>query len=293
MTDHITCVVPDQTTACFVVAADREPAALPSAPGPFTAEAARRLGGPTLMITTYRAADSPWDLRPCGKDGRLVARVCEATRHIGVTAALPVADQPFGGRLARAMARAIAREVRGVAVDADTGQVLDRPTEQPRFALADDWLGAWLPPYRDNGRCTAPDDEIDGCACVQLTSRGLRRFGLPELRVSGVSCPHDLAALNVLRTTAQRLLPLGARPGAHTVPREISLTSGDFASYWGTHDPMWDDGPVTVRLTELRPRLLRIDPPARYPGTLNEWLWDELPSVMYELLHCDPDLAAA
>jgi len=186
----------------------------------------------------------------------------------------------------RAVMRREARlaAVLGVALFAASG---------PGFALADDWLGAWPPPSPADPRCPALDDDPEGCACLELTTRGLTRFGLPELRMTAVACRHGLAALNVLRTTAQRLLPLGRTPGRHIIPRQMPLTGADFGAYWGTDEVMWHGDPLLVQLTRIRPDLLRVGPPADWPGSQNDWLWDELPPVMYDLCSYPPDSATA
>ncbi|WP_433469036.1 hypothetical protein [Spirillospora sp. CA-128828] len=298
---RVTITVPEETTAVFVVATDKDPGDLPAAirrrlPGPFAAAVSERLGTPRLVLTCHPAAGSPWDLsHVTGVDEDDAERIRQATRHIGVTSVMPAGDLPSGPHLARAAAKAIAESLCGVPVDLDTGRVLPVVPfgRFDEFTLADDWLGSTLPPYRNSGRCTADEDDIDGCACVHRATRGLGRFGLPELEISGVACPHDLAALNVLRTTAQRLLPLGRHPGDHSLPTEVMLTSADFSAFWGTSDSMWDDGPIAVRLTEAGPGRLGIHPPAIFPGTLNEWLWDELPPVLHELLGCEADHAAS
>ncbi|MFB4312347.1 hypothetical protein [Actinomadura sp. GTD37] len=294
---RVTITVPEETTACFVVATDREAGDLAAAvrqrlPVPLAAAVSGRLDTPHLKLARHPAGNSPWDLTEVtGADEDDAERARQATRHIGVTSVLPVGDLPSGPHLARATARAIADSLCGVPVDIATGRTLSPTnTAHPEdFVLADDWLGTVLPPYRNSGRCTVDEDDIDGCACVTLKTRGLRRFGLPELEIANVACPHDLAALNVLRTTAQRLLPLGRHPGDHALPGELMLTSADFSTFWGHREPMWDDGPIEVRLTEVGPRRLGIRPPAGFPGTLNEWLWDDLPPVLHELLTSEPD----
>jgi hypothetical protein len=294
---RVTITVPEETSAGFVVAIDKDPGDLAATirrglPGPLLAAVAERLGTPRLALACHPATSSPFDLSDVtGIDEDDAERVRHATRHIGVTSVMPAGDLPSGPHLARAAAKTIAKSLCGIPVDLATGQVLPViPFGRfHEFVLADDWLGAALPPYRNSGRCTADEDDIDGCGCVDLTTRGLHRLGLPELEITEVACPHDLAALNVLRATAQRLLPLGRHPGDHTLPAELMLTSSDFSAFWGNRDPMWDDGPIAVRLTEVAPRRLGIRPPADFPGTLNEWLWDELPPVLHELLSCEAD----
>lgn len=295
----VTITVPEETTARFVVAADRVPADVPAVirralPAPYAKAAAERLGTPGLMITVHPADSAPWRLqRAVGVDAADTEAIERADRHIGVTSVLPVDELPTGLHIVRATALAIAEEVCGVPVDLDTDQILpaSRPGDFGDFVLADGWLGASLPPYRAGGRCDAPDDE--GCTCVRLRSRGLRRFGIPELEITGVACTQDVAALNVLRTTAQRLLPLGRHPGRHTVTSEPALTGTDFAEFWGGRRPMWDDDPVPVRLVEAGPGRLAVEQPADYPGPLNDWLWDELPSALHEVLSREPDRTPA
>ncbi|KAB2346821.1 hypothetical protein [Actinomadura rudentiformis] len=288
----ISITVPPKTTTCFVVATEREPgdarlAMLRRLAEPFAAAATERLSTSRLAVTSYRAADSPWDLTgvAAADDHESETRARKAVHHIGVTSLLQVAGQPFGTQLARAAARALADVVAGVIVDLNTGQIVPQDTpENPRFALADDWLGVSLPP--EDEHCSDGDDSIDGCSCVELTTRGLRRFGLPELQIAGVACPHDLAALNVLRATAQRLMPVGRLSGPQALPSYLPLVSDDLAGFWGIAESLWADGPLPVQLTSLGPRLIGVGPPPEFQGTLNEWLWDELPPVMHELLGC-------
>jgi hypothetical protein len=300
MSESISFTVPKQTTSRLVVATDHDPGDLPLAvldrlALPFGAEAVERLGTPRLTIGAHPAAHSPWNIGHAtlvtdDDDPGSEARALAAAHHIGVKTLAPPRDRPFALQLARAVACGIAEHLDAVPIDLDTGQILPtRPCQGAGFRLADDWLGAWLPPYRNAGRCTVSDDDIDGCSCVAYTTRGLSRFGLPELQMTGVSCPHDLAALNIVRTAAQRLLPMGNQVGAHTFPRDLALTGADFAAFWGAHEPAWSDGPVTVRLTPLGPHVMGLGPPAEFPGTLNEWLWDELPPVLYDMLGCAAD----
>ncbi|WP_030171635.1 hypothetical protein [Spirillospora albida] len=292
----VTITVPEKTTAGFVIATDQVPGDLPALlrerlPGASAPTALHRLGTPRLTITGHPAADSPWDLDPVTGDAEDVERLHQATRHIGVTSVLEVGDLPVGLHLSRTVAKAIAESLGGVPVDTDTSSVLPIVPFGPlnEFVLADEWLGASLPPYRDAGRCRAAEADIDGCSCVDLATTGLRRFGLPELEITDVACAQDLAALNLIRSAAQRLLPLGRHRGEHVLASEILLTGDDLAAYWGCREPVWDDGPVAVRLTEVAPGRIRLAAPAGFPGTLNEWLWDELPPILHELLSCEPD----
>ncbi|MDL4813934.1 hypothetical protein [Actinomadura opuntiae] len=291
----ITITVPEETTARFVVTADRTPGDVATAvrqgtDGRLDAAVAERLGTSALMVAAHSAETSPWDLsRVTSADQETAERVRRTAWHVGVTSVLPVSDLPHGPHIARKAAEALAESLCGIAVDLDLNQVLPPVRRPDDFVLADDWTGAALPPYRNGGRCTADEDEIDGCSCVALTTRGMRRFGLPDLEITGVACPHDLAALNVLRTTAQRLLPLGRHQGEHILHSELVLTSADFSAFWGIREQIWDDGPVPVRLVQIGPRRLAVRAPEDFPGTLNEWLWDELPPVLHHYLSSEPD----
>src|SRR5690606_16255837 len=177
----VTITVPEETTARFVVAADDDPGDLAAAirqrlPAPFAAAVAACLGTPRLVISSHRATDSPWDLTDVtGPDEEDAERVRRAGRHIGVTCVLPVGDLPSGPHLARATARAIAESLCGVPVDLTLNQVLSVVPfgRFDEFVLADDWIGASLPPYRNAGRCRADENAVDGCACVRLATRGL------------------------------------------------------------------------------------------------------------------------
>ncbi|MCP2340967.1 hypothetical protein [Actinomadura rupiterrae] len=301
MTETFRLTVPDRTPWTFVVAAERCPDDLPAAifehvSAPFATHAMQRFGDPRLSVAPYPAATSPWDLTKItslddedDRDGDL-AYLRSVDWHIGVTAQLPAPDRPFGARIARAAAHALREATDGILADHDLGIVLPSTHQDDggRFVFADDWITTTSNGQATTG-CPAGDEEIDGCACLQLCTRGMQRLGLPELRFSGVSCAHELAATNVLRSLSRRLLPLGINHGTRVLPCEALVTGGDFAEYWGTDEPMWNDGPIAVRMTPINHQLLEVRPPDDFPGSLNEWLWDELPPILHELLGCDPD----
>ncbi len=315
----ITFPVPATTTSRFAVATDGVPHDLPgilreAAAGPFHAHIAGRLGSPQLQLTRESSATLRWDpgeIRAAVPEDRPAAQTFnDASDFAVITAFAPITDQPRGAQAARAAAYAIARATGGIVADLVTGHVLAPPAaERTRFVLADRWLGDALPPFRANGRCTAADPELDpegvnGCACVRLRTRGLRRFGLPELQITDVACPHDLAALNVLRTAARRLLTdhwswLATGPAGRdrTIPAELDLSQRDFNDFLGTtrRVPLAPPAPFQITLTPLTSRLLTVTPPATFDGTINDWLWgDTLPLGMYDILKspADPPQAA-
>ncbi|TDC37875.1 hypothetical protein E1281_39345, partial [Actinomadura sp. KC345] len=304
----ITFPVPSTTTSRFAVAATSIPGDLTgllhgSPAGPYHAHIAGRLGSPQLRVTREDLACLRWDpghikaARP--EDGQAARTFNDAAEFAVVTAFAPITDQPRGVQVARAAAHAIADATGGITADLVTGHVLaPSATERAHFVLADQWLGDVLPPFRANGRCTAPEphldpEGVDGCACVRLRTRGLRRFGLPELQISDVACPHDVAALNVLRTTARRLLTdhwswlaTGPAAGTRTIAATLHLGQSDFNDFWDSprRVHLAPPAPFQVHLCPLAPRLLTVGPPAGFDGTVNDWLWgDTLPLGMYDV----------
>ncbi|NKZ03394.1 hypothetical protein [Actinomadura latina] len=315
----ITFSVPSTTTSRFAVAAENIPQDLGgllhrTASGPYHAHITGRLDSPQLRVTREDLTTLRWNpggVRAAGPEDRQAARIFNGAMEFAVVTAFgPITDQPRGVQVARAAAYAIAKATGGIIADLVTGHVLTPAiTERTRFVLADRWLGDVLPPFRANGRCTAADPELDpeginGCACVRLRTRGLRRFGLPELQITDVACPHDLAALNVLRTAARRLLTdhwswLATGPAARTrtVSAALDLSHRDFNDFWGTSRRvhLTPPAPFQVTLSPLSSRLLTISPPADFDGTVNDWLWGgTLPLGMYDVLKApaDPQLAA-
>ncbi|MFD0687461.1 hypothetical protein [Actinomadura fibrosa] len=310
----ITFPVPSTTTARFAVAAEHVPHDLPAlllrdSSAAFAAHFAGRLGTAQLEVRHEDLACLRWDptrIRAALPEQRRAERVFhEADEFAVVTACAPITDQPRAVQVARAAAHALANATGGVAADLVTGHILAPPTaERTSFVLADDWLGDVLPPFRANGRCTAPEPErdpegVNGCSCVHLRTRGLRRFGLPELQITDVACPHDLAALNVLRTAARRLLTdhwswLSTGPAAstRTIDAHIAITEGDFKDFWGStrRERLTSSTPFQARLDLVTPRLLAVGAPDDFEGTLNEWLWgDALPLGLYDVLSSPAD----
>lgn len=303
----ITFPVPSTTTSRFAVAAENVPddlsGPLHRAPaGPYHAHIVGRLGSPQLRVSREDLPRLRWDpgqIKAARPEDRPAERAFhDAAEFAVVTAFGPITDQPRGVQVARAAACAIADALGGIAADLTTGLIL-KPSDTPRtrFVLADQWLGDVLPPFRANGRCTSAEPDldpegIDGCACVRVRTRGLRRFGLPELQMSDVACPHDLTALNVLRMTARRLLTAhwswlatGPVTATRAIPADLRLSHNDLNDFWGTARSTHaaPPAPSQVSLHPLTSRLLAVGPPADFDGTINEWLWaDTVPLGMHD-----------
>ncbi|TDD85858.1 hypothetical protein [Actinomadura rubrisoli] len=311
----ITFPVPSTTTSRFAVAAEHVPhnltdLLLQSPAGAFEAHMAGRLGSPQLQVRREELACLRWDpmrVKAVHPDQRQAGWAFHHAEEFAVVNSFaPITDQPRAVQVARAAAYALAAATGGVAADLITGHILASPTsERTSFVLADHWLGDALPPFRANGRCTAPEPErdpegVNGCSCVCLRTRGLRRFGLPELQITDVACPHDLAALNVLRTTARHLLTshwswlaTGPADGTRTISAALHLTETDFNDFWGStrREHLTHPTPFEARLTLVTPRLLEVGPPDDFEGTINDWLWgDTLPLGLYDVLSSPADI---
>ncbi|MCG5215968.1 hypothetical protein [Streptosporangium sp. KLBMP 9127] len=227
----ITLELPGETSSAFVVVAGRLPAAL--GPGfvdsvvpwrmrrPFRRIAADTLGSPRLTVSIRRARRSPWlaAVAESGEQGWGRAR-----HHVVVSSVAPVSVQPEAAQTARAAARALAAECDGVIHDVTTGAAVFHcggcPGERTEFALADDWLGGRIAP-------------------ALVASRGLRRFGLPEILLDRAACGHDLCTGSLLRAVAERLLAehlafLAAHPAAvrRTIDDRLRIDGGDVALSW-------------------------------------------------------------
>ncbi|ETK33819.1 hypothetical protein [Microbispora sp. ATCC PTA-5024] len=288
--------VPAETTSVFVVAADRTPTELSSIVPWRMGRAHRRramdaLGTPRLEIEAYRQSRSPWrgtDL-PAGPH----EQVHRARYHVVVSSTAPVTEQPEAAQAARAAARGVAEAYGGVIVDPLTGAVVDHcpdcPGERQEFRVGDDWLG-WAVDV-DESRSGAACDPLGAgvCTCLRVASRGLSRFGLPEVVLDGGPCPHSLCAVATLLPVAEHLLsghlawlarephtrhpharePHAREPHARephallrTIDRRIRLAGREVAEVAGSPDPEGD--PFLVRLTPAVAgrACLRVDLPA-------------------------------
>ncbi|MEV0199140.1 hypothetical protein [Nonomuraea sp. NPDC050691] len=133
-----------------------------------------------------------------------------AGQHLVVSSAAPPHRLPGSAQVARATARALARQCGGLVIDPLTGTTVPScercPDEPVVFRPADDWL-SWDVQVHDDATCP-PWDPADtaACDCLRVTSRGLRRFALPEITIDGAACAHTLCATNLLRTVAHHLL---------------------------------------------------------------------------------------
>ncbi|WP_084960915.1 hypothetical protein [Thermoactinospora rubra] len=294
---EITISLPVALTSLFVVAVERMPVAMESLVPwrigrPYKRAALAALGTPALTVTHRRCAWRPVGVNLPDDERRFLRR---ARHHVLVSSTAPPHDHPHAVQVARAAARALAEECGGLVVDPLTGSAVVAcdgcPGERPEFQLGDDWVG-WDIEVRDHASCPPwnPSDN-HACACLRVTSRGLRRFALPELTLEGAACAHSLCAVSLLRAVAHRLVTdhlafVAAHPGsaARTISDHLHVD----------RDTPDDGTPFLVRLTPCDdpgslgavPRLrvdpapgatdraacLKVAPPAGFSGTLNDWL---------------------
>jgi hypothetical protein len=297
---HLLLSVPETVTSHYVVATSDPPgdphAAVPwRVPEPFRRSAIDALKSPRLGIFTLDAAGCLWrldDVLACDEDRR---RIAESSHQLVVSHQAATVDQPRPEQTARAVARALADATGGVLIDPQARQVVLRDglagAERGWFRMGDQWFGTRYVTVGDAAR----DHDPAGCRCLRITLLGLRRFGLPDLVIDKVACAHDLAALNLLRALACRLLSdqwrwARRRPAQPTRPVDDHLTvdPADFWAFWGA-TPFAPGRPVTVRLSATSRTLLRVAPPADHGGDHGSWLREVLVPAMPLVVGCPAD----
>ncbi|MGN9782428.1 hypothetical protein ACTMTF_13435 [Nonomuraea sp. ZG12] len=240
---NIVLSLPHALTSLFVVVAERIPFDVTAVPwrvgAPHRRAAIRAIGSPALLVTHQPTRWRPGRTSLTADERRLLRRSGE---HLVVSTTVPPHELPGGVQLARATARALARAYDGLLIDPLSGMAVpacERAEGEPvDFDLGDDWLGwdihphdttrlrpassvgpppgsppaalslsavtpAWSP--RALGLSPrAPEPGVrDG---LGVTSRGLRRFAVPEITLDGGACTHHRCAIGLLRTVAHRLV---------------------------------------------------------------------------------------
>lgn len=303
---HLVLFVPETVTSHYVIATNEPPddprAVVPwRVPETFRADAAAALRSGEVGVFTIGHDEAMWsfdEILACDEDRR---RIAEATHQIVVVHRGATADQPRGEQTARAVARAVADASDGVLIDPQARHVILRDglagVERDRLRLGDQWFGtrydARRVPCRDGFAGDARTTTL--CSCLRITLLGMRRFGLPDLVIDEVACAHELAALNLLRALACRLLTDQWRwarlhPGRTVRPLEDhpKIDPDDFWTYWGA-TPFVDGRPLTVSLTLTSPTRLEVAPPADHPGPRADWGREVLVPAMPPLVGCPAD----
>jgi hypothetical protein len=293
LTEHLIINIPSSTACRYIVTTDRRIdrpeefilgllTADSIAAGPQSADLLRQaIDAAELRIRSHVADDSP-----CQAELAYIAapmdesdRPLSAAWHIVIDSETSPTQQPQRARLIRAAARALADATDGQLADPCTAQLI-RPVpgidgERDWFCPADGWVGIDCRINNDGGMDTAGPAE---CECLCLFTRGLSRFGLPDLAVDRVPCDYDLAATNVMRGLAVRLLRrLWADPATHELRLDssIDVEPEDVWAYWGARPLFGLPVPFLLAPTsrdDLPPgRHLELLPRRDFPGTRPEW----------------------
>ncbi|NUT08400.1 MAG: DUF2314 domain-containing protein [Hamadaea sp.] len=264
--DVVTLSVPEMVQATYVVTTSSPPddidvAAAQAAlrlPEPLRSGALQMLAGPLLTLEVWPVEEAPplpLDyLRMFGATPAELGVASTATHVVICQAAFRPGWPPAHEWHARGVAAALAQDLPGTLIDAFMPQILN-----PRQALET------LPD--EEGRVTltrwvlvpqSPDDRW-----IWMTTKGLDRYGLPELQVLDV--PPTLAgpwtaalsgAAVVLLRHWSRAVDETDDPAFVSVPRILTVTSADVAEAYGDHTG--GDPTATVRLP------LRLDPPDQF-----------------------------
>ncbi|MEZ7128109.1 hypothetical protein ACBR40_22530 [Nonomuraea sp. AD125B] len=310
--------LPRTLTSRFVIAVARLPAdpgtLVPWGIAPAHRRAALAAMGAGLLTITRHA--TPW--RPAGATlpADHLRRLRRTMAHLVVAATAPPHRLPAIAQTARAVARALADACDGVLIDPLTGASVPtrgrRADEPPRFDLGDDWLG-WDVQVHDAATCP-PWDPADtaGCDCLRMTSRGLRRFALPEITLDGAACAHSLCATHLLRTVAHHLVAdqlayLAAHPGAphRRLDDFLHIRPEGTGAPFGVRLTPYDAGQGelgrsgSIRRLKVGPApgagqvtCLKVGPPSGFTGSVNAWLCATR-GAHHATLTSTPTLAAA
>ncbi|MFC4011731.1 hypothetical protein ACFOY2_31185 [Nonomuraea purpurea] len=300
----ITFPLPSTLTSQFIVATERLLFDVESfvpwriGGGPFKKAALAALNDASLTMTHHPTPWKPTSVPNLSDEER--RRLRRTKQHVVISSSAPPHKLPSILQTARAVARALARESGGLLFDPLTGSSIltcgKCTTEPMAFSLGDDWL-SWDVQIHDDATCPPWDPaDLGVCDCLRVTSRGMRRFALPEITLDGAACAHNLCAINLLRTVAHRLVTdhlayvtthpdaterqiddyLRIRPSDQPdgsgLPFGVQLTPynadiGELGRTGSIRRLKVGPGPGTGQVT-----CLKVGPPPGFAGSLNDWL---------------------
>lgn len=279
--------VPDVMTAAYLVPASLDAddarrlitSALPShVEDPLAEIAARMLGeGPAVVrdIPAAQVPPVPAELqRYLGVDPAAVRAVASAPSHALVTASWLPSWPPMHDWVARACAATLAAEQGSVLVDTFVPQILsaDRAlTTLPTSASAGIRLASWVLVFQSTSSTG-----------TWLTTKGLGRFGLPELQVTNVPPQYGELWSSLMCGIASRLLaqwteviPARGEVAFAEIPDLLEVTEADVARAYRA--PAQGGGIAQVRL-RLDPAcddnsdsFLTIHPPEDFGASAGEY----------------------
>lgn len=210
-----------------------------------------------------------------GVSAGLVRAVAEASEFVVVRASCPPGWPPMHEWAGRACAAVLASQAGVPLVDAGTPKVLAADaalrtlpgTEDASFKLTD-----WMLVFQSAG--------IGG---LRMTTKGLGRFGLPELQVRNVPPQLGRPWTRVLTGLASRLLGAWlnalrdrAEPAFAQLPAVLEVSQADIARAYDA--PVTEGATVPVRLTfdpspqDSADSFLSVHPPDDYPASAGEFL---------------------
>jgi len=247
-------------------------------PEPFASLATGMLESGTVQVSDMAASDAP--VLPAklqqylGVESRLVESVAAASHFVAFGVTWQPGWPPVHEAAARACAAAVAADLRQPVIDTFVPQILTPeraiatlPDASARFKLTD-WVLV---------------SSSAGPQGVWLTTKGLGRFGLPELQVSNVPPQLDEPWAELMRGIAVRLLSLWlealrARDGATSaeVPSTFHVREADVALAHAADTS--GDEKVQVRLTldpatdDRADSSLTVRPPDDFAGSAGEYL---------------------
>jgi hypothetical protein len=277
--------VPETVVATYVVATDRPPAdpaaaaraAAERIEGPLRDAVLGMLDGPLMSVTVATIAEAPplpiEHLRIFGAPPERLRAVLSATHLVVCQAVFGAGWPPAHEWHARAVAAGIAADTGGTLVDLFTPQVLD-----PDAALAS------LP--GPDGRTALSRwvvvPQSAGDRGLWMTTRGLGRFGLPELQVNDVPPTLARAWTSALTGIARALVVRWAQAVERAngeafvrIAKELTVTAGDAVRAYG--DIPGPEAEARSTLIQLRldldeDSILTVVPPDEFSYSAGEFL---------------------
>jgi hypothetical protein len=265
--EHLTLPVPETLYGTYAVALTKpipDPAALAHdevtrrTPRPLRELVLGMLDSPMLTIDQRPAGDFPplpgELLAAYGASPSDLSAVDAAAHVLAVRAAYRPGRPPAHEWAARAVAGALGAAVGSPVIDVFTPQILpqDRLVRSLPEAGGTVRLTDWMLLPHTSGR-----------SGFYFTTKGLARFGLPELQTENVPSRLVEPWGRFLNGLARRLLdlwldelPAGEQPLVVEIPEIVSVGLRDIAAAQGTEEPMRREVSVRLRLdTEPRPVL--------------------------------------
>lgn len=283
MADTIVIPVPERLLAVYAVVTS-------DPPGDTTVHSSQGLAIDVVPVDSAPLPPSPL-LRAMGADAPALAAYESGSHAVLVRSVGDARYPPQHEFAAYASARAIAEMSGGVVVDTLIPRIVTRPRPvEEGFRLAD-WVV--LPHSMEND-------------LLWFTSKGMTRFGLPELQSHGIPEPLANAWGAVLTGVAQVLLrdhgqalsqdpttALREMPAEHTVSlRDIAAAYSDEARFG--QDTDLDAGQVfRVELdpstTETADSFITVQPPSDFGGTTDQWAAAVVRALFTEIGHGSSD----